>query len=203
MPAETADKRTEILNAALAEFGQKGIAGARLQTIADNSSVTKAMIHYYFDTKEALFQEVFREAYGAVMGGLLNILEKDIPLFEKIEEFVGSATERFHTQPALVDFITSALNRNPGSAIALMQELMDYDSSVFDKQLKEAASNYEIAIVETNDVVLNMVSLCMFPYSARIFMSELLNMPGREAYLDFLAQRKGVVTDTIINWLAS
>lgn len=203
MPNPKTDREKEILHAALAEFAQKGFEGARLQTIADNIGVTKAMIHYYYETKENLFREVFREACDTVMGSLLNILETEEPLFKKIEQFVGAAIERFHTEPALVNFITSALNRNPESTVRLMQELMAYDASIFEKQLREAASNYEIASIESRHVVVNMLSLCMFPYTARTFVSELLSMENEETYQDFLKSRKGIVIDTIINWLAS
>ncbi len=197
------DQKEKILHAALNEFAQNGIAGARLQSIADEVGVTKAMIHYYFDSRENLFREVFREAYGTLMHELLSVLETDKPLFIKIEHFVDTAIDRFHSDPALVDFITNALNKYPESTAGLMQELMNYDASVFENQLREAASNYEIASVDSNHVVLNMLSLCMFPYGARNFMSELLQMQSEGAYRDFLAQRKGIITDTIINWLAS
>ena len=197
------DQKQNILNAALHEFSQNGIAGARLQSIADEVGVTKAMIHYYFDSRENLFREAFREAYDTLMNGLLSTLETEEPLFLKIEHFVEAAIERFHSDPALVDFITNALNKYPESTSGLMQELMDYDASVFEKQLKEAADNYEIASVDSNQVVLNMLSLCMFPYGARTFVSELLQMENEDAYRELLAQRKGIVTDTIINWLAS
>ena len=197
------DQKQKILQASLNEFAQNGIAGARLQSIADEAGITKAMIHYYFNSKENLFREVFREAYGTVMQDLLNILETDEPLFAKIEQFVNKAIERFHSDPALIDFITGALNKYPESTVALMNELMDYDPSIFNEQLKEAASNYEIASVDSSHVVLNMLSLCMFPYGARIFMSEILHVENEKAYKDLLVQRKGIITDTIINWLAS
>lgn len=203
MSRKNPDRRTVILKIALIEFAQQGIAGARLQVIADRSGVTKAMIHYYFDSKQNLFNEVFREAYGVVMAGLLDILETEKPLFQKIEQFVDEAIERFHREPALVDFIMNSLNRSPDTTVSLMQELMDYDAGIFEKQLEEAASDYEIAPVESRHVILNMFSLCMFPYAGRRFMSELLKMEDEQDYIELLEQRKGLTTDTIINWLAS
>ncbi len=197
------EQRKNILNAALAEFSGNGLAGARLQAIADEVGVTKAMIHYYFESKEKLFREVFTEAYRTVIGDLFGCLETEQPIFEKIEDFVDRATRRFHRDPTLVDFITNALNKYPETTVPLMKELMNYESAVFAKQLKEAASRYEIAAIESDQVVLNMLSLCMFPYGARVFMSELLHLDRDKAYPDLLEQRKGIITDTIINWLAS
>ncbi|NGP77953.1 TetR/AcrR family transcriptional regulator [Balneolaceae bacterium YR4-1] len=197
------DQRGNILEAALDEFAGNGLAGARLKNIADDVGVTKAMIHYYFGSKENLFKEVFAEAYHTVIGDLMNCLEKDESIFVKIEEFIEQAVDRFHIYPSLVDFLVNAMNKNPESTVPLMRDLMDYDSSVFENQLQEAASQYEIAAVNCDQVVLNMLSLCMFPYGARVFMSELLHKESEQAYRELLEQRKGIITDTIINWLAS
>lgn len=203
MPDTQTNKRTVILKAAMEEFARQGIAGARLQAIADQSGVTKAMIHYYFDNKQNLFNEVFREAYGVVMAGLLDTLETEETLFKKIEQFVDQATDSFHNEPALVDFIMNSLNRSPETTVALMQELMDYDDSIFENQLEQAASNYEIAPVQGGEVILNMMALCMFPYAGRRFMGEILKVSSQEEYMELLKHRKGLITDTIINWLAS
>lgn len=203
MTKSNSERRSTILNAALAEFSEQGAGGARLQAIADRSGVTKAMIHYYFNSKEQLYNEVFREAYGVIMAGLLDILETEKPLFEKIEEFVGSAIDRFQQKPALVNFLLNALNRHPESTVGLMQKLMDYDDSIFTEQLEKAAANYEIAPVDSRHVILNMMALCMFPYAGRRFMNEVLNLDSEKAYMELMEQRKGLATDTIINWLAS
>lgn len=197
------DQRENILEAALEEFAGRGLAGARLQNIADEVGVTKAMIHYYFGTKEFLFREVFAEACHTAIGDLMICLEKDEPLFVKIETFIGEAVDRFHAYSSLVDFIVNAMNKYPETTVPLIRDLVDYDDSVFERQLQEAASHYEIAAVDCDQVVLNMLSLCMFPYGARVFMSELLQKESEQAYRELLVQRKGIITDTIINWLAS
>ncbi len=53
-------KETEarILNAAERVFARVGFDGARTQEVADSAGVTKAMIHYYFDSKERLYRAV-------------------------------------------------------------------------------------------------------------------------------------------------
>lgn len=197
------EQRDIILSAALHEFAGSGLAGARLQNIADEVGVTKAMIHYYFGSKDKLFREVFTEAYRTLMGDLMKILDNDEPVFKKIEAFIQQAVDQFHAHPELVDFVANAMNKYPESTVPLMRDLLEYDKSVFEEQLQEAASRYEIAAVDSEQVVLNMLSLCMFPYGARVFMSELLHKESEQAYRELLEQRKGIITDTIINWLAS
>lgn len=196
------DRKQEILDAALAELKQKGRSGARLQSIADNIGVTKAMIHYYFNTKDELCDEVFREAYRQLMGNLMDKLESDAPVFQKIEQFVDAAVERFANHADVLLFVIQELDTGPQSVNEIMAELADYDSTVLDQQLQEAASNYEIAPVESSQLVTNMISLCMFPYVGKAFFEGLLKM-DEEAYRSFLEERKDIAADTIINWLAS
>ncbi|MDZ7716417.1 MAG: TetR/AcrR family transcriptional regulator [Balneolaceae bacterium] len=196
------DRKQEIRDAALSELKAKGRSGARLQSIADNIGVTKAMIHYYFNTKEELCDEVFREAYRQLMSSLMDVLESDAPVFPKIEQFIDAAVDRFANHADLLLFVIQELDTGPQSVNEIMVELTDYDSTVLERQLEEAASNYEIAPIESSQLVANMISLCMFPYLGKAFFEGLLAMDD-EAYRSFLEKRKDIAADTIINWLAS
>lgn len=203
MAESTTDRKQEILEAALAEFSKRGSEGARMQSIADHIGVTKAMIYYYFDTKENLSEAVFIRAYENIMSHLLDILETDDDLFLKIERFVGEAIERFHSEPMLVNFIVNELNRNPDKTAALLQEQLRFDRTVLEEQLSKAASNYEIAAVSSDQLLVNMLSLCMFPYVGRTFLKNILDFGDQEAYTEFLNQRKKNVADVIMTWLTS
>ena len=54
------DKERLIIEAAMIEFGALGVHGARMQAIADRAGVNKALLHYYFRSKEQLYLEVLR-----------------------------------------------------------------------------------------------------------------------------------------------
>lgn len=203
MAKRTSERKQEILDAALDEFVEKGTDGVRMQSIADKVGVTKAMIHYYFDTKEKLFQKVFGEACKMLFGDLMKILETDVPLFHKIDQFTNQALKRFHTYPALAGFIVTELNYNSEETAKLLWEKIDFNRTIFERQLDTAASNYEIARVSSQHVLANILSLCLFPCTGRTFMQELLLIDGQQEYKEFLDQRSGIISDTIINWLAS
>jgi AcrR family transcriptional regulator len=65
LPENTEER---ILDAAKKVFMQKGSAGARMQDIADAAGINKALLHYYFRSKEKLFEVIFREAAGQING---------------------------------------------------------------------------------------------------------------------------------------
>ena len=55
------DHTTEqkILDAAEVVFHEKGFDGARMQEIADKATINKGLLHYYFKSKDALFDAIF------------------------------------------------------------------------------------------------------------------------------------------------
>ena len=88
MAPESTDTRSEIIKAARSEFLSHGYEGARLHKIADQIGVTKAMIHYYFDTKKNLFEHVYQRSVEEMFEGLSEQLNQDVPLFKKIEQVI-------------------------------------------------------------------------------------------------------------------
>jgi TetR/AcrR family transcriptional regulator len=60
----SAQTRAGILTAAESVFAQNGFAGARTEAIAERSGVTKAMLYYYFRSKEAIYEAVVEEQFG-------------------------------------------------------------------------------------------------------------------------------------------
>src|ERR1051325_9238915 len=77
----------KILEAARKVFVMKGMYGARMQDIADEAGINKALLHYYFKNKEKLFEQIFMEAAGKLFPRINAIFVSDEPLFTKIEQF--------------------------------------------------------------------------------------------------------------------
>src|SRR6476469_2105507 len=81
----TAEQR--ILAAAKKIFLSKGLDGARMQDIADEAGINKALLHYYFRSKDKLFEQIFMEVASAFLPRIFAILESEATLFDKIEKF--------------------------------------------------------------------------------------------------------------------
>ena len=77
------DLNTEqkIHEAAKTVFIRKGLEGARMQEIADEAGINKALLHYYFRTKDKLFEAVFADAFYKMVPNIIGSLKSDIPLF--------------------------------------------------------------------------------------------------------------------------
>src|SRR6185369_14703328 len=77
-----------ILDAAHAVFIRRGTAGARMQEIAEEAGVNKALLHYYFRSKDKLAEAVFVRAGRRLFPPVIAALMSDLPLEEKVRRVV-------------------------------------------------------------------------------------------------------------------
>src|SRR5690349_22190096 len=107
MPKLKKDKSTQdrILDAARKVFVRKGMAGARMQDIADEAGINKALLHYYFRSKEKLFEQIFKELSFQFLPRVNAIFESDGSLFEKIEMFCSEYISKMIENPFIPLFI--------------------------------------------------------------------------------------------------
>ncbi|MCB0436733.1 MAG: TetR/AcrR family transcriptional regulator, partial [Mangrovimonas sp.] len=103
----------KILNAAESVFQRKGMDGARMQEIANEAGINKALLHYYFRSKQLLFEAVFKKAFSLLAPQLNKILNDDSSVEDKIKNFSFNYISFISEHPYLPNFIISELNRNP------------------------------------------------------------------------------------------
>src|SRR5947199_10639785 len=84
-PAErSADTRGRILDAALSEFALHGLAGARTERIASASGVNKALLYYYFDSKEKLYLAALEMIAARVRDSTMAVFLRDASPGERV-----------------------------------------------------------------------------------------------------------------------
>jgi AcrR family transcriptional regulator len=77
----------KILEAARKIFLAKGLDGARMQDIADEAGINKAMLHYYFRSKDKLFEKIFAEVAGHFLPKIMAIFESKKVCLKKLKPF--------------------------------------------------------------------------------------------------------------------
>src|SRR3970040_3174748 len=94
----------KIFNAARIVFQTKGFAGARMQEIADEAGINKAMLHYCFKNKQLLFEAVFMNAFGQLAPQIKEIFTSEDSVFDKIKKFTHSYISFVIQHPYLSQF---------------------------------------------------------------------------------------------------
>src|SRR5580698_7184188 len=102
---EKDNSEEKILTAAKKIFLLKGMDGARMQDIADEAKINKALLHYYFRSKEMLFEKIFKEALEKLFPKILDIWKSDVSLFQKIENFCVKYIDMMQQNPYLPLFV--------------------------------------------------------------------------------------------------
>jgi AcrR family transcriptional regulator len=164
------DKSTEerILDAARKVFVGKGMYGARMQDIADEAGINKALLHYYFENKEKLFEEVFMEAAGQLFPRINVILNSDESLYEKIEKFCDEYITIVIENPYLPLFVMNEMNQDP---IYFMKKVWGAknkpDPTKFLRQIEAEVKKGKIKPTSPLQLLMNLVSMTIFPFIAK------------------------------------
>jgi len=193
------DTEEKILEAARTVFTQKGFAAARMQEIADVAEINKGLLHYYFRSKNRLFQAVFREAFGKVVKHINQVFEADMPLLDKIEIFVRRYMETLMENPEVPAFVINELNqKGTGFIDELMERGQRPNPLPLIMQIQAEVEAGNIRPVNPFHLVLSMLSMCVFPFIARPLFQAFTQVNDQQ-YMHLMQNRAQEVTDLIIN----
>lgn len=188
----------EILNAAKEIFQQKGMDGARMQEIADKAKINKALLHYYYRSKQLLFEAVFKSAFSLLAPQLNTVLNDESDLFEKITKFTDRYISFVIKHPYLPNFVIQELNKNP----EFIQKLRAKDNfpsiDKFKLQVANAVKEGIIKPIEAEQLFINIIALNVFPFIGEPLLMALTNT-DKKSYAKIVQDRKTNVASFIIN----
>jgi len=194
-------KETEqqILEAARKVFIRKGLDGARMQEIADEAGINKALLHYYFRSKEKLFEMIFREELGKFFPKMVGVLMSEEMNFEdKIRFFVNNYISIFINNPFLPSFILREINRDPENLKNFFIK-SGFEINAIHTVLGVLAKQLKTDVEGARNFIINMLSLCVFPFAGRPLIEKILFLDDKVKYDAFLENRKNEVAAMIIN----
>jgi AcrR family transcriptional regulator len=195
------DHNTEkvILEAAKKVFIKKGLDGARMQEIADEAGINKALLHYYFRTKEKLFESIFSQVLQGFAPCVVTIMTSDLPLFTKIESFADNYIDLLMENPYVPNFLVNENNRNPERFVNMLKS-QGVDPNILRDQIKREFEAGIICETTVEDLMVNLVSLCVFPFVARNIFCNMF-VRSVDDYNKFLLIRKKEIPKLIIGSL--
>lgn len=193
------DTEQQILKTARKVFIEKGLAGARMQDIANQAGYNKALLHYYFTSKDKLFDIVFEQEFGNFFSSLAHVIASGLPLFEKIEKVVELDIERLRQFPGLPMFVLNEVSRNPEVILKRLKNVpTDQALGILQKQINAEVKKGNIRKIEAGQLIINIQSLCIFPFLAKPMVRGLMKM-DEKTYQDMIQKRKTEVARFIIN----
>ena len=191
------DTSEKILNTAISVFEEKGYSGTRMQEIADKASINKALLHYYYKSKDRLFQIILERALNLLMPKVVESFKNDYDLFTSIEKFVDAYIDTLIKHPHLPGFVLHEINSKPDNMVKMIK-LGGIDVDKLKQKIQVEIDNGIIDPIDPNQLILNILSLCIFPFVAKpIFIGLVLD--GEKKQFDKIIEaRKKEVSIFII-----
>jgi TetR/AcrR family transcriptional regulator len=196
---EFSDAEIRILDAAKKVFIRRGFAGARMQEIADEAEINKALLHYYFRTKEKLFEIIFTEAFKSIIPAIFEMMTSEIKLEDKVKSFFNQHIEFLLNNPFIPAFLIHEINQNPTEIIRRF-ELYFVPEQIHKLQL-QLDSEFEkgkIRKIDSRQFILNILSLSIFPFSIRPLFQGIFQLSDVQ-WDEIIQERKTMLAEWIIN----
>lgn len=188
----------KIFNAARIVFQKKGFAGARMQEIADEAGINKAMLHYCFKNKELLFQAVFMNAFSQLAPQINEIFNSRDSVFEKIRKFTHSYISFVILNPYLPPFVIQEMNNNPEFVLSFLENENRPNPSVLISQIEKEIASGIIKPINPKHLLMNLISMTVFPFAAQMMIKGMLQISDTE-FNQMMEERKTSIAEQIIN----
>jgi AcrR family transcriptional regulator len=185
-PSGQASENTKarILDAADAVFVRRGIDGARMQEIADQAGVNKALLHYHFRSKADLARAVWLRIASSFVPGIFQMLASDISLDEKIDRFVDAYHKRLAKHPYLLGYVICEAARHPTFVddfySAERRKAARQAVDRVGEQINERAKRKKITPVPADQFLVTLVGSCLYPFVAQPMIAEALGLNPTE-----------------------
>ncbi len=196
---ENISTEAAILEAARKVFEEKGFDGARMQEISDRAGINRALLHYYFRSKERMFEKIFDEALDRFIP-LLSTWDQDLEeSWEwKLKRFIKTFMIFLKGNSML--FLLREIIRKP--------ELLEANTKKHRKRLNKFVAYFEKlkqekmirSDIDTRYIYIIIHSLCSFPLMNAIVFSYSLRIEVKE-YNSMMEQYPALISDLIIQLL--
>lgn len=186
----------QILVAAREVFIAKGLEGARMQEIADQAGINKALLHYYFRSKEKLFDAVFSEVASNLFPAMKQLLEAELGIKEKLTFFIKIYLKAISENPYIPAFVINTLNTNPDRFLKYIKQ-SGINPMFLQKQIEDEAALGLIRKVKAEHLLVNIIAMCLFPFVARPIVQSIFVMTDEE-YRIYLDSRQNEIIDFVL-----
>jgi TetR/AcrR family transcriptional regulator len=192
------ESRAAILQAAVCEFAAHGIAGARMDAIAAAAHVNKALLYYYFQDKDALYEAVLDHVFSGLRARVVPVLESDLPPRQKMLEYLGTYFVYIAANPQFPRVVQAEWMRSGAESPSMQRVAKEYFRPIYGKLtevLREGAEAGEFRKVNPMDFLPSVAAMIVFYFGAAPLMKMLMKVDPLSA--ERIQERRSFVIDFI------
>lgn len=203
MKADEKNMEFQILETAEKLFLKQGFAKTSTGQIAKLAGCNQALVHYYYRTKDNLFEKVFEEKIGMIATNILNIGVSGSTIEARISQAIGFHFNFLKQNPQLAQFVLNEISSNPTRLQSLVDRLRLHIGPVFlqvEAELKKEIEKGTIRPISTPDLLITIISLNVTPFLVKPILQRALNIPDGD-FEEMLEQRQKEVIETVLSRL--
>ncbi len=187
------DTELKIVASAEKLFYQKGKAGTSMQDIANDAGINRTLLNYYFRTKDQLFEAVFRKAMASFVPNLAAMFASDIDFQKLVPKLIHTIIDTMIANPQIPIFVLQELSSNPERMPQVIKE-MGIDPELVIKKVEGQPHFMQL--------IINLISLCIFPFAARPVVTGLFFNGDKDAFVEAMHQRKEILPKMFLNLMS-
>jgi len=191
--------RQAILKAALREFAQEGMSGARTDHIARAAHVNKALLYYYFKDKEELYGAVLDQVFSGLSERIVEVLERDLPPREKVLAYAGAHFDYIASSPLYPRVVQREMMRAGRQGSPHIRRIVErYLRPILARLaelLRAGMESGDFRRVDAMHFVFSIVAMNVFYFSSAPVLT--LMTQGDPLAPEAIAARKAAVLDLI------
>ncbi|MGO8985897.1 MAG: TetR/AcrR family transcriptional regulator [Terriglobales bacterium] len=163
------ESRRAILKAAVAEFAEYGIAGARTDAIALAAHVNKALLYYYFKDKGSLYEAALDHVFGGLRDRVMPVLEAKLSPRQKMLEYLGAYFDYIAANPQFPRVVQAEWMRSGAGSRSVQRVAKEYFRPIFIKVAEVLRLGFEAGdfrAVNPVDFLPSVAAVIVFYFSA-------------------------------------
>lgn len=198
---EHQNKEELILQTAMQVFIDKGWHGAKMQEIADKAGINKALLHYYYRSKEKLYTKIFEFLIWRNLGELFNLFDENLSFNEFLKKFIHSYIDVINKNPKIPMFLMRELSEGGTVTKSVLKNLIDSGRFRVDLPLRKIQKAMDEGIIikmDPRQIIASVIGSCLFYFIAEPIFKTLFVDAANFDREQFVEERKEAIYKTIL-----
>lgn len=156
----------KIINAAAQIFTEKGRDGARMQEIADLAGINKALLHYYFRSKEKLFSKVISLEIPKIIANIFEAYDDMDDFKEFLKSFISKYIDNIYPRKNLMQFILWVDDDTKREIASIFVENFakrGFKANPLVQKIEKSIAEGQIKSIEPSNFAMSVIGMCIFP----------------------------------------
>jgi AcrR family transcriptional regulator len=196
--------QADILVVATKEFATHGLAGARVDAIAEKTRTSKRMIYYYFGSKEGLYLAVLEQSYRKIRSLEADLQLSNLEPEAALRTLIATTFDHDEANPDFVRLV-SIENIHHAAHMLRSDAIRDLNVSVIETIAKILERGFEQGIFHRKadpiDVHMMISAFCFFRVSNRYTFGTIFRRDLSES--ETIDRHRGMIADAVVSYLKS